>query len=560
MLTELRIRNVGVIDDVTLHLRPGLNVLTGETGAGKTMVVSAIQMLLGARADADRVRSGTRAALVEASLSPPPAESEEWLDEGDSELIVSREISASDTASSRSRARLGGRMAPISALSACVGAVVELHGQSDTSRLTAAAVQRDLLDRFGGPSLAAAGEAYSSTYTRWSQARDELDRLRSSTRERAREVDRLRYELDEIDAVAPEVGEEETLASDLGRLEHAEALAGAAEIAAAAVMDDGGAHDALAAADASLRGASGLDAQLDELQERMAAVIAELQDVGLELRRYASGLEPDPARLEVLRQRSADLVRLSRKYSEAPPGGIDTAALLAHAAAAREELLTLDTSDARMAALSEELAQLDQSLRADAQRLRDERLAAGKRLAQVVEQHLADMAMGGSRLEAAVEAIEPAPHGADRVTFLLAPGAGETALPLGKGASGGERSRIALALRLALADADATEVLVFDEVDAGIGGATADEVGRKLAGLAQGRQVICVTHLPQLAAYADAHFCVEKRSEGDRIVADVTALDDATRVLELSRMLSGTGSDIAIGHAEELLATARGTR
>ena len=560
MLTELRIRNVGVIDDVTLHLRPGLNVLTGETGAGKTMVVSAIEMLLGARADADRVRSGTRAALVEASLAPPPSESDEWLDDGDTELIVSREISASDTSAARSRARLGGRMAPVSALAACVGAVVELHGQSDTSRLTAAAVQRELLDRFGGSSLAAAVRAYITAYARWSEAGEELDTLRSSTRERAREVDRLRFELDEIDAVAPEVGEEETLARDLGRLEHAEALAGAAEQAAAAVMDDGGAHDALAVADAALRAAGDLDGQLDEIQERMAAVIAELQDVGLELRRYASGLEPDPARLEVLRQRQADLVRLSRKYSEAPPGGIDTAALLAHAEAAREELVTLDTSDERMAALADQLAQLDQSLRADAQRLRDERMAAGKRLAQVVEQHLAEMAMDGARLEVAVEPLEPAPHGADRVSFLLAPGPGETALPLGKGASGGERSRIALALRLALADADATEVLVFDEVDAGIGGATANAVGRKLAGLAQGRQVICVTHLPQLAAYADAHFCVEKRSEGDRIVADVTALDDIARVEELSRMLSGTGSEIAIGHAEELLATARSAR
>jgi DNA repair protein RecN (Recombination protein N) len=560
VLTELRIRNVGVIDDVTLHLRPGLNVLTGETGAGKTMVVSAIEMLLGARADADRVRSGARAALVEASLAPPPPESAEWLDEGDAELIVSREITAADTASSRSRARLGGRMAPVSALSACVGAVVELHGQSDTSRLTAAAVQRDLLDRFGGPSLGAAAQAYSAAYLRWSEARDELTRLQSSTRERAREVDRLRFELDEIDTVAPEVGEEQTLAGDLGRLEHAETLAAAAEQAGAAVMDDGGAHDVLAGADAGLRAAGGLDGQLDELQQRMAAVIAELQDLGLELRRYAAGLESDPARLEVLRQRQADLVRLSRKYSDAAPGGIDTAALLAHAQAARQELVTLDTSDERMAALAHQVTQLDEALRAEAHRLRDERSAAGKRLAQVVEQHLAEMAMAGAHLEVAVDPIDPAPHGADRVTFGLAPGPGESVLPLGKGASGGERSRIALALRLALADADATEVLVFDEVDAGIGGATANAVGRKLAGLAQGRQVICVTHLPQLAAYADAHFCVEKRSDGDRIVAEVNALDDRARIEELSRMLSGSGTELAIGHAEELLETARAAR
>ena len=559
VLTELRIRNVGVIDDVTLSLRPGLNVLTGETGAGKTMVVSALELLLGARADADRVRAGAAGAMVEGSLQPPPPEAAEWLDEGDDELIVSREVAAPSSTAARSRVRMGGRMAPVSALAACVGAVVELHGQSDTSRLQQPGVQRELLDRFGGAALAGAVEAYAAAYEEWVAARDELERLRATTQDRAREADRLRFELSEIDTVDPQPGEEETLGSDIARLEHAETLAVAATQAGAALTDDGGARDTLAASAAALHAAEGVDPALDELARRLSGLVAETQDLGLELHRYATDIEADPAALETLRQRSADLVRLTRKYGAAPSGGIDTNGVRAYAERARDDLGRLDAGDDRLAALEQQVTQLSDALGAEAQRLHDERTAAGKRLAAVVEQHLSELAMEGARLEVAVEPVEPGPSGADRVTYLLAANRGESLLPIGKAASGGERSRIALAVRLALADADDTQVLVFDEVDAGIGGATATAVGRKLAGLARGRQVLCVTHLAQLAAHADAHFRVEKREVDGRTVAEVALLEEPARVDELSRMLAGDpDSDIAAEHAAELLANARG--
>ena len=556
VLTELRIRNVGVIDDVTLHFGPGLNVLTGETGAGKTMVVSALQWLLGARADGDRIRSGTGTAVVEGSVSPAPPEAAEWLDEGDDELIVGREVSSVNGAS-RSRARLGGRMAPVSALAACVGAVVELHGQSDTSRLVAPAVQRDLLDRFGGPSLADAASAYRRCFDEWTAARRELDELKNTARTRVREADRLRFELDEIDAVGPVQGEAETLAADLGRLEHAEALTVAAAAGAAAVSDDGGARDALATAVAAVHGAAGFDPALDALADRLASLLAEAEDVGLELQRYATGLESDPSRLESLRERQAGLVRLSRKYGDVAPGEMDIAGVVAYATTARQELARLESGDERTAELEAEVARLADALDAEAQRLRGEREAAGKRLAEVVDQHLAELAMEGAHLDVAVEPVEFSASGADRVTFLLAANRGEPALPFGKAASGGERSRVALALRLALADADDTAVLVFDEVDAGIGGATANAVGRKLASLAAGRQVLCVTHLAQLAAHADTHFSVVKEAAGERTAAQVRPLDEAARLEELARMLSGTDSAAAAEHAAEMLANAR---
>ena len=558
MLTELRIRNVGVIDDVTLHLGPGLNVLTGETGAGKTMVVSALELLLGARADADRVRSGAQAAVVEGSLRPPPPNAGEWLDAGDEELIVSREVASAESSSSRSRARLGGRMAPVSALTACVGEVVELHGQSDTTKLGAPAMQRELLDRFGGQDLHAALAAYQERYAAWTAARDELDLLRTSARDRMREADRLRFELDEIDAVGVEDGEDVELRAELGRLEHAEVLTAAASTAGTALTDDGGARDALAGAAAALSSAAGVDSELDVLGARLESLLAEVEDVGLELHRYATGLELDPARLEALRERQAALIRLSRKYSEVAPGGIDTKGVAAYAALAREQLLALDSGEDRAAALEGEVAHLAESVAQLGERLRAERVRAGEELAATVAQHLGELAMEGARLEVGVAPAEPGASGCDRVTFLLAANGGEPALPLGKAASGGERSRVALALRLALADADQTPVLVFDEVDAGIGGATATAVGMKLASLARGRQVLCVTHLPQLAAHADVHFQVVKRQAGDRTVAEVVHLEEADRVAELSRMLSGTpDSAVAADHAAELLATAR---
>ncbi|CAN5202555.1 DNA repair protein RecN [soil metagenome] len=554
MLEELRIVDVGVIQEVTLELVGGLNVLTGETGAGKTMVVSSLELLLGARADADAVRTGAARAIVEGRIRPAPAGAVDWLDEADDDLVVARGFAA-DGGGTRSRARLGGRLAPVSALTEVVGAVVEVHGQSESARLGDTVVQRGLLDRSGGPALASAYDSYQATHEAWRAAQRELADLRAGARDRARELDRISFELAEIDAVEPQPGEEEKVDAELARLEHAEGLIAAAGAAAAALTDDGGGRDALGAAVGALRGIAGVDPALDALHERAEGLAAEAQDLGIELGSYAQSAELDPARLSELRDRRGALGQLARKF------GADAEAICAYAQAARERFALLSSGEDRAAALAEEVQRLAARVAEAGEALRQARRSAGDRLSERVAAHLAELAMAGAVFRVELEPVEPGPYGTERVTFLLAANTGESPLPLAKAASGGERSRIALAVRLALADADATPVLVFDEVDVGIGGAVAIAVGRKLAALAQGRQVVCVTHLAQLAAFADAHFSVEKATAGARTVATVRRLDDDERVTELSRMLSGSpDSALATGHAAELLAAARAAR
>lgn len=556
MLTELRIRDLGVIADVTLPLGPGLTVLSGETGAGKTMVVSALELVIGGRADTERVRRGARAAVVEAFLSPAPPGAGEWAEDLDAaeEFTVVREVAAEG----RSRSRLGGRAAPVAALAQVVGAVVELHGQSDSARLSTAPVQRELLDRSGGPALAAAAERYTSVYARWRAAGDELEALLGGERDRLREADRLAFELGEIDAVAPEAGEEERLDAELRRLEHAEALVAAATTAADALAEDGGARDALGAGVAALRAVAGVDETLEPHLARVEGLAAEAQDLAFELRAYVSALELDPEGLEHRRGRRAALAGLTRKY------GPDTAAVTAYADRARARLSALTSSDDRRAALAAEVGQLADEVAGRGADLTTERGSAGERLSASVGGHLAELAMADARMSVGLEPVGPGPTGCDRVSFTLAANVGEPALPLRRAASGGERSRVALAVRLALVDSDRTPVLVFDEVDAGVGGEVALAVGRKLARLARGRQVLCVTHLAQLAAFADAHLVVTKvvmkGADDGRTVAAVRSVEGVDRVVELSRMLSGTPeAGAARRHAEQLLALARGT-
>ena len=551
MLSELSIRNIGVIDEVTLDLPPGLVVLTGETGAGKTMVVSALELLLGGRADSERVRAGTGTAVVEARLVPPPPQAAEWVD-GDDELIVRREVSAEGA--TRSRVRINGRMAPVSALTDCVAGSVELHGQSDSARLADPTIQRRLLDRYGGAPLQEAAAAYVERFRAWKDAAAELEALTTGARERAREADRLRFELDEIDAVAPDAADAAELPAELRRLEHAETLTASAATAMGAVNDDGGARDSLAAAAAALRAMAGVDADLDALADRVDSLTVEVQELGLDVAAYAEGLEVDPLRLEQLRERHAALARLSRKYGSGVGLELDPEGVVAYAEGARQRLQELDGGDDRAAQLADELRDLDRDMRAAAGTLRQQRTAAAGRLTAAVDAHLTELGMPGARIAVLVEPADPSTSGADAVSFLLSANQGEPALSLAKAASGGERSRVALAIRAALADADDTPVLVFDEVDAGIGGETALAVGRMLARLAAGRQVLCVTHLAQLAAFADAHFVVTKTTVHDRTVASLQRLVAGERVTELSRMLSGTpNSERAAQHAAELL-------
>ena len=543
VLDELHIHGLGVIEDAALRLAPGLTVVTGETGAGKTMLVTALQLLLGSRADTDLVRAGARAARVEARFCPAPAGSGEWTDDPD-ELVVSREVPAEG----RSRARMGGRMAPAGALAEVLGPHVEVHAQHDHHRLTRPAVQRALLDAYAGDPHARVLAAYRDAFRAWRDARARLDDLRTGARERARELDRLRFELDEIAAVGIDRDADAAIDDRLAALEHAEDLRIGLGRAAEALGSDGALDPIGVAVDALRRLPTETDATRD-LRARTEELAALAADVAAELRDHADGVEADPEALAALLDRRAALQTLRRKY------GDDLDDVLAYEARAVARVNELEADSDASDGLEEQVDELDAEVSRQAGALRDSRRVAAERLAATVEGHLADLAMPHARVEVAVEPTTPGPDGADEVTYLLSANPGEPPRPLATAASGGERSRVALAIEVSLADVEDAAVLVFDEVDAGIGGATAMAVGEKLARLAAGgrRQVLCVTHLAQLAAYADVHHVVEKGIADGRTVTTTRHVAADDRVVELSRMLGGDTGDAARAHARELL-------
>jgi DNA repair protein RecN (Recombination protein N) len=551
VIDELHIAGLGVIEDATLRLAEGLTVVTGETGAGKTMLVTALQLLLGGRADSSLVRAGATRALAEAVLSPPPPEAHAWLD-GDEELIVARELPADG----RSRARINGRLAPVSALGEVLGRNVEVHGQHEHVRLARADVQRELLDRFAGEPHARTLAAYRQAHTTWRELAERRERLTDDARERAREIDRLRYEVEEIDAAELDADADGRLDVELERLAHADDLRRNASEAAHALGAEGAGEPLGVALDA-LRRAPVADPELDALQERATALAAEASELASDARVYAEGVDVDPERLERLQQRKQLVTGLLRKY------GPEVEDVLACAERGRARLADLEAEELDAGDLDQRVAEAEEEAQRLAADLRGSRQAAAARLAEAVDAHLADLAMPHARFSVAVEPADTlAAHGGDDIEFLLAPNPGEPARPLGRAASGGERSRVSLAVEVALADVDDARVLVFDEVDAGIGGATAMAVGEKLARLAAGgRQVLCVTHLAQLAAFADVHHVVEKGLADGRTVTASRQVAADDRVAEISRMLGGDPEASAgLEHARELLDTASARR
>ena len=549
MLDELHIHGLGVIEDATLRLTPGLTVVTGETGAGKTMVVTALELLLGARADTDLVRAGAPSARIEARVSPVPAGAGDWVDPRRRRPLVSREIRAEG----RSRARLQGRLAPVGALAEVLGPTVDVHAQHEHHRLTRPAVQRDLLDAYAGDPHARTLAAYRAAYRDWQDALRELADLEASARERARELDRLRFEVDEISDAAIDVDADAAIDGRIEVLEHAEDVRTGLAQAAAALGSDG-AQDPLGVAVAALRR---LPAHTDEITALQGACRGgggprggsrDGRDGGRRGGRSRSrGARP------AVRRAATQLQGLLRKYGET------LADVLAYGDRAAARILELEDTIEASEGLEERVVELEQECRRLATAVHDARVVAAEALAGHVQGHLVDLAMPHARVEIEVAEREPGPDGADDVMFLLAPNPGEPARPLATAASGGERSRVALAIEVALTDVEDVDVIVFDEVDAGIGGATAMAVGEKLARLAAGgrRQVLCVTHLAQLAAYADAHHVVEKGIRDGRTVTTARQVATDDRVAELSRMLGGDTGEAARAHARELLEEAR---
>ncbi len=558
MWQHLQLTSLGVIDSAELELSAGFSVITGETGAGKTMVVTALGLLRGDRADLGLVRRGADQARVEASISlPAGSAAARSVDEAggrvdDGVVVIGRVLSAQG----RSRAVAGGATVPAALLAEVTDELVAVHGQSDQHRLLRPAEQRAALDRFAGADLAAALADYLPVHSRWREVQRRLHELRTHAQERARELDVLQYGVEEINAVEPLAGEDASLLADEGRLAHAESLAGAAESAHAALAaetdgDAGSARDRVAAAVSTLRDVTGHDPELDALAVRTSEVVILLDEVASELSAYASSVDLDPERLAAVQGRRAQLSALQRKY------GPSLEEVIAWADQSQTRLAELDGDDTRIDELAAEQAALEPQVLELAGRLTELRLDAAGRLSGLVDAELAQLSMPSAHLEALVTTLvdgTPGPHGLDDVELVFSANSGSGLRPLNKGASGGELSRLMLALEVVLADRSTVPTLVFDEVDAGIGGRAAVEVGRRLARLAEHAQVIAVTHLPQVAAFADHHFVVDKNDDGAVTRSSVVLLDDTDRVDELARMLAGQDdSASAQAHARELL-------
>ena len=584
MLEEVRITGLGVIDDALLELSPGFTALTGETGAGKTMVVTGLGLLFGGRADPSRVRPGEQRAAVEGRLRTEPSgkvarqveEAGGELDE-DGTLVLTRSVSAEG----RSRAFAGGRAVPVSLLTYLADNLVAVHGQSDQQQLLKPGRQREALDKYAGAELAVVLGDYQRAFQRHRAVHEELMTLTSQARSRAAEAEALRAGLTEIEKLEPAAGEEAALRAEEERLANADSLHAGATMAHEALLGDPTA--AMEGADAitllgqarrALEEVRRYDAEIDGVAGRLSDAAYLVSEVAAELASYIQSIDADPARLAVVQERRAALNRLVRVYGpggvspylDLPPAGgrevaeepDEIAAVLdwAHRAAAR--VADLDTDDDKIGALAEEEAALAGEVAELAARLSGLRRAAGERFGGDVTAELTALAMPYARVSVRISELdEPTLHGIDDVEIRLAAHPGAPALPLHKGASGGELSRVMLAIEVVFAGADPVPTFVFDEVDAGVGGKAAVEIGRRLAKLARLAQVIVVTHLPQVAAFADNHLVVAKSSDGSVTSSGVVRLDHDARVRELSRMLAGLeDSEFGQAHAAELLALA----
>lgn len=582
MIESLRIEDLGVIEEAELTLSPGLTALTGETGAGKTMVLTSLGLLLGQRAESAVVRAGAGRTVVEGSFvldqgSRAATRAREAGAELDEDLLIA---SRTVPAQGRSRAYLGGRSVPSAVLSEVGAELVSVHGQADQLRLRSAAAQRSALDSLGGAEHVARCRSYAQAYRAYQDAAQRLQQWREGAAARAEEVARLRGWLDVIEELDPAAGEDAALSEEATRLDHAEDLRRAAAVARTALAGDDDAlapqADALALmaeAERAIAPVADVDKALGELGARVQRLSIEAADVAAELGEYLAGLDADPARLAWVQDRRAALARACREVGGAQEEVEDADALLAFAERAAARLAVLDGPTDTGSTLSQEVEQARELLQARADELSSARAQLAELLRERVTSELEGLQMKGARLVVALEPLdEPGPTGAESVSLQLVSHPGAPALPLGKGASGGELSRIMLALEVVLAEASVDgyrRTLVFDEIDAGVGGRAAGEIGRRLARLARSHQVVVVTHLAQVAAWADTQLVVRKEQArsahlqqdrtGNGVVAGLTRttvlpVSGPERVRELARMLSGhDDSDSALRHAAELL-------
>ena len=557
MLLELRIENLLLIERAEMRPGAGLNAITGETGAGKTVLAHAFDLLLGGKPRSGIVRPGTEEAYVEGVFELPQglldgdelAELRERVAGGEEgEIVLARRVSAEG----RTRAYVQGRSATAADLRELGGRLVSFFGQHEHRKLTVASAQLDLLDGFCGEAHVALRAKVAGAHDRVRALRAELDELHARAGSRARDLDLLRFELAEIEEVGPTVEEEEALRAERGRLRDVDGLRVAAAAGAEALAPadgDGGVAQTIATAERLADAVDGADPELDALAERLRGLRLEAEDLGGELRRYLDGIDADPQRLEQVEARLSEYERLARKH------GGTVEAVLAHAESCRAERDRLENAEVAVERTEAELAAAERERSELAAKLTLGRREAAPRLAESVVEELSALAMEGASFEVALQPREEiGPSGAERVELMLAPNPGVPAAPVRESASGGELSRVMLAL-MAVAGAGGSPTLVFDEVDSGVGGQTARAVGERLRALGVGRQVLCITHLPQIAAMADRHFRIEKSAAADVARTSVERLEDGAVVEELCRMLGADASDAgARRHAKELLA------
>jgi DNA repair protein RecN (Recombination protein N) len=560
MITELRIIDLGVIKDATIGLHPGLTVVTGETGAGKTMVVSGLGLLLGGRADPRSVRGGSERARVEGRFKIENPEllqraSQAGSELDDDELIVARHV----TVAGRSRAYLGGAQVPAGVCAELTAELVRIYGQSEQERLTEAGRQLQLLDRFAGASVLEPLSRYSDLWSEDRAARAQLAQLRAEAQSRAREIDLLRFGLEEIERIGPGPAEDVALAAEALRLQSADDLRDSAHSAVQALAgpedEAGGALAMLYAARKAFESAVSRDSAAAPLGDRLTAASYQLTDLTADLVRYLEGLDSQPGRLEQIAERRAELSTLTRKY------GTTCDEVLQWAADSAVRLTDLERSDERIATLTERVEQLSAELTSLAAEIGAARREAATRFSELVRVELAALAMPHARLGFEIASADLGPSGADRVDLMFAANPGNELRSLGRVASGGELSRVRLALEVVLAADREAITLVFDEIDAGVGGKVAVEVGRRLARLSQHTQVVVVTHLAQVAAFADRHYVVVKADDGQVTTSGVVPVADEDRAVELARMMAGLDTtDSALAHAGELVELAASTK
>ena len=558
MLRELSIKNVAVIDALTVPFVPGLNVLTGETGAGKSILIDALQLVLGARSSEDLLRSGTDEAVVEAAFDPPadPAgravlEAEGIGVESGECLILRRHVFRDG----KSKAYVGGRLTSAATLRALAESLVDIHGQHPGQPLLDPRRHREFVDAYAGV-LSEAG-IYREQFAVWQSLQRERDALLAAERERERRAELLEFQRRELESAHLEPDEDEALAAERGILANHERLFSTVEQAYVELEESEGAVlMRLGPLATRLRDASAVDARLREILEALETAMVHLGEAARGLRDYRGRIEFDPQRLESIEARLHEIGKLKRKYG----GGV--AELLSHLAGVRRDLAALERSEARLQDVGRALRASADDLLRRATELSAARTRAAQTLQAAVLAELGELGMAKAAFEVRVAAgardeAALGPHGLDAVEFLISPNPGEAVKPLHKIASGGELSRVMLAIRTILADADRTPTVIFDEVDAGIGGSMGEVVGRKLSAASRRHQVLCVTHLPQIACFGDQHLLVQKRSLADRTETTVRVLAPEERPREVARMLGGPSrSATALDHANELLGAA----